>query len=472
MVFKSLEQVLPIIEPPIVVGISGGVDSMVLLHAMQVKGYAPIAAHFNHKLREGSDQEAEVIRAYCLEEGLPFRTGSGDVRQFAGEGSYSIEEAARILRYQFLFDVAAQEMAGAVAVAHHADDQVETILMNLLRGAGTKGLSGMQVVSIPNPWHESIPLVRPLLEVEKKELVDYQLEFQLPVIEDLSNLDEVFFRNKIRHTLVPQLEGLTPGFHKRLLQTAEILSAEDQALDHYCNIAWTTCCHSQGSSYLQLAREELLDYPVAIQRRLIKKALKNLRPDFTELNYLQVEAALDFIRNPNRKSANWVAKVNLSQSPKMVVLSTWETDVVKNQFPQLLGHDHLQIPDKGEVSLGNGWYLVISPVEYSQDEYDRIEIPGEDFLVWMDWSAITENSVIRPRQEGDMIKPLGMDGSSMKVADMMINEKIPAPYREDWPLISGKDMILWVPGGRLSQEASITRESVSLVEMKFIRRKS
>ncbi len=445
---------------------------MVLLHAMQVKGYAPIAAHFNHKLRDGSDQEAELIRAYCLDEGLPFRTGSGDVRQFANEGSYSIEEAARILRYQFLFDVAAQEMAGAVAVAHHADDQVETILMNLLRGAGTKGLSGMQVVSIPNPWHESIPLVRPLLEVGKKELIDYQLAYQLPVIEDLSNLDEVYFRNKIRHTLVPQLEGLTPGFHKRLLQTAEILSAEDQALEHYCNIAWTTCCHSQGSSYLQLAREELLDYPVAIQRRLIRKALKNLRPDFSELSYLQVEAALDFIRNPTRKSANWVAKVNLSQSPKMVVLSTWETDVVKNQFPQLLGHEHLQIPDEGEVSLGNGWYLVISPVEYSQDQYDRIEIPGEDFLVWMDWSAITEDSVIRPRREGDMIKPLGMDGSSMKVADMMINEKIPAPYREDWPLISGKDMILWVPGGRLSQEASITKESVSLVEMKFIRRKS
>jgi tRNA(Ile)-lysidine synthase len=155
----------------------------------------------------------------------------------------------------------------------------------------------------------------------------------------------------------------------------------------------------------------------------------------------------------------------------MVVLSTWETDVVKNQFPQLLGHDHIQIPEKGEVSLGNGWYLVVSPVEYSQNQYDRIEIPGEDFLVWMDRSAIPANSVMRPRQEGDMIKPLGMDGSSMKVADMMINEKIPAPYREDWPLITGNDSILWVPGGRLSQDVSITRESVSLVEMKFIRRK-
>ena len=471
MVFKSLEQVLPIIEPPIVVGISGGVDSMVLLHAMQEKGFAPIAAHFNHKLRDESDQESELIRTYCLDTSLPFRSASGDVRQFAGEGSYSIEEAARILRYQFLFEVAVTEMAGAVAVAHHADDQVETILMNLLRGAGAKGLSGMQVVSIPNAWHETIPLVRPLLDVSKQELIDYQLEHNLPVIEDLSNQEEIYFRNKIRHTLVPQLEKLTPGFHQRLLQKAQILSAEDQALEYFCNIAWKTCRHSQGASYIQLSREELLDYPIAVQRRIIRKALKNLRPDNLELSFLQVEAALDFVRTPTRKSANWVAKVNLSQSPKLVVLSTWETDVVKNQFPQLLDHNHIQISDQGEISLGNGWYLIISPVEYSPGQFDRTEIPGEDFLVWMDRSAIMGNAVLRSRQEGDMIKPLGMGGSSMKVSDMMINEKIPAPYREDWPLISGKDMILWVPGGRLSQEASITGESESLVELKFIRRK-
>jgi tRNA(Ile)-lysidine synthase len=471
MVFKSLDQVLPIIEPPIVVGLSGGVDSMVLLHAMQEKGYSPIAAHFNHKLRDESDQEAEVIQTYCLDEGLPFRSGSGDVRQFAAAGGYSIEEAARILRYQFLFEVAVTEMAGAVAVAHHADDQVETIMMNLLRGAGTKGLSGMQVVSIPNPWHEEIPLVRPFLEVAKKDLVAYQVEHKLPVIEDLTNQDEIYFRNRIRHSLVPQLEKLNPGFRQRLLQTAEILSAEDQALEYFCENAWNTCRHRQGASYIQISREELLDFPVAVQRRLIRKALNNLRPDFTELSFLQVEAALDFIRTPARKSANWVAKVNLSQSPKMVVLSTWETDAVKNQFPQLLDHSHFRIPDQGEIALGNDWFMIINPVEYAPLLFDRMDIPGEDFLVWVDRSAITDKTLLRPRQEGDLIKPLGMGGSSMKVSDMMINEKIPAPYREDWPLVVGENSVLWVPGGRLSQEASITAESESLLELKFIRRK-
>jgi len=444
---------------------------MVLLHAMQEKGYTPIAAHFNHKLRDEADQEAEIIQSYCLDEGLPFRSSSGDVRLFAATGGYSIEEAARILRYQFLFEVADTEMAGAVAVAHHANDQVETILMNLLRGAGTRGLSGMQVVSIPNPWHEKIPLVRPLLDVAKKDLIAYQNEHKLPVIEDLTNQDEVFFRNRIRHSLVPQLEKLNPGFHQRLLQTAQILSAEDQALDFFCESAWNTCRHSQGASYIQISRDELLEFPIAVQRRLIRKALNSLRPDYIELSFLQVEAALDFIRTPARKSTNWVAKVNLSQSPKMVVLSTWETDVVKNQFPQLLDHNHIQIPDQGEIPLGNDWFMSITPVEYSPDQFDRADIPGEDFLVWMDRSVLTRKAVLRPRQEGDMIKPLGMGGSSMKVSDMMINEKIPAPYREDWPLVVGENSVLWVPGGRMSQEASITAESESLIELKFIRRK-
>jgi tRNA(Ile)-lysidine synthase len=136
-----------------------------------------------------------------------------------------------------------------------------------------------------------------------------------------------------------------------------------------------------------------------------------------------------------------------------------------------LSHNRIQIPDQGEISLGNDWFLIISAVEYSQEQYDRIEIPGGDFLVWIDRSAITRDAVLRPRREGDMIKPLGMGGSSMKVSDMMINEKIPAPYREDWPLIIDNGTVLWVPGGRLSQEASITGDSESLLEFRFIRRK-
>lgn len=445
---------------------------MVLLHTMMVKNYALIAAHFNHNLREGSEQEAEFLKDYCLKQGLPFRTGSGDVRSYAEEKNLSIEEAGRILRYQFLFEVAKTEKAGAVAVAHHADDQIETILMNLLRGAGAKGLAGMKPISVPNTWSSTIPVIRPLLDFDKRELVKYQEEHQLPVLEDPSNADEGFFRNRIRHTLIPQLEALKPGVRSRLLQTSEILGAEDQALEFFTILAWKTCLNSKGASYIQLNRDELLEFPVAIQRRLIRNALETLRPEYRELSFLNVEAALEFIRDPSRKSSNWVAKVNLSQSPKRVVLSTWETDLVKDQFPQLLDQMEIPLSEDQQISLGNGWFLEIHPADYSTGQFDELEIPGEDFMVWIDREELLPGGVLRVREEGDIIKPLGMGGRSMKLSDLMINEKIPAPYREDWPIVVREGEILWVPGGRLSREAKITDKTDAVLELRFIRRKA
>lgn len=445
---------------------------MVLLHAMMVKDYAPIAAHFNHKLREESDLDAEFVREYCLNAGLPFREGSADVRGYAEENSLSIEEAARILRYRFLFDMAEQESAGAVAVAHHADDQIETVLMNLLRGAGAKGLAGMRTISVPNPWSETIPVVRPLLDVDKEELIAYHSEHQLPLVEDPSNQDETYFRNKIRHTLIPRLEALRPGVRQRLMQTAQIMAAEDQALDYFSDLAWKACLSSLGGTYLQLLRAELLEYPVAIQRRVIRKALKQLRPEYQDLSFGHVEAALDFIRDASRKSTNWVAKVNLSQSPRKVVLSTWETDLVKDQFPQLLHQREINLDEPGEKDLGNGWYLDLRRVDYRPEQFESLEIPGEDFLVWMDEAEIMPGGLLRVREDGDLIQPLGMGGKSMKVADVMINEKIPGPYRADWPLVVGEKGILWIPGGRLSRNARIRKETQAVLEFKFIRRKS
>ncbi len=470
MVFTALEQTLPLIDPPIVVGLSGGPDSLTLLHAIKVKKLGPIAAHFNHNLRKESDQEAAFVRDYCLAEGIPFREGEGDVRLFAEEMGTSIEEAARILRYEFLFSIAKQESAGAVAVAHHADDQVETLLMNLLRGTGTVGLKGMQIFSLPNSWSDTIPLVRPLLELSKNQILDYVSENNLPIIEDPSNQDLSFHRNNIRHTLIPLMEEISPGFQRRLIQTSQILSSEDQALEHLCEIAWKDCLKNLGGSYLQLIREKFLEFPTAIQRRLIRTALSKLRPEYRELSFPQVEAALGFFRNPSQKSTNWVAKVNLSQSPKWLVFSTWETDLVKDLYPQMRNSREIQLPFEGEISLGNGWYLNLKQLEYSPEQFDRLTYPGEDFRVWVDKISLGDHPKLRVRREGDLIQPFGMGGQSMKVSDLMINEKIPGLYREDWPLLSNGDEVLWVPGGRLSKNIMVTRETAELIEISFIRK--
>ena len=230
MIINEVEKTFRKVNKPVVVGVSGGPDSMALLHAMTELNLSPVAAYYNHGLREEADQEAEFVRKTADSLGVPFREESGDVRLFSDEGGLSIEEAARILRYQFLFKMAVDLHAGAVAVAHHADDQVETVLMKLLRGTGMKGMLGMQPVGLPNQWSESIPLIRPFLGIWKEQILEYLNENQISTLTDPSNAELIFRRNKIRHELVPFLENITPGFRQRLLQTANILKADDNSL--------------------------------------------------------------------------------------------------------------------------------------------------------------------------------------------------------------------------------------------------
>jgi len=472
MLFNIVKSIIGIINKPTVVGVSGGPDSIALLHIMMELGLSPIAAHYNHKLREEADQEAEFVREFARSLGIPFLEDSGDVQLFSQEEGLSIEEAARILRYQYLFQVADDLGAGAVSVAHHADDQIETILMNLLRGSGMKGLVGMQEVSMPTQWSATIPLIRPFLTVWKDQILEYLDKNQISYLEDPTNKEVIFHRNKIRHELVPSLENFSPGFKQRLFQTSDILAADDSALEHLSENAWESCLISKGTSYLRFAKDVFHKYPLAVKRRLIRKALEYLRPEFRELSFPQVERALEFLSDPKKKSMNWVAKVNLSQSPNKIVISTWETDIVKNKFPQLLDQDKITCPNPGEVALGNGWYFTVKTIDYSPDDFERMAFQKDDFLVWVDSDLFQEEIILRIRTEGDLISPLGMGGKSMKVSDLMINEKIPGAVRNQWPLIVSDDSILWIPGGRLDHKARITENTQTLLQFAFDKRES
>ncbi|MCK5343050.1 MAG: tRNA lysidine(34) synthetase TilS, partial [Candidatus Heimdallarchaeota archaeon] len=273
MLIKTIETVFKKIKKPFVVGLSGGPDSMALLNAMVELNLDPIAGYYNHNLREDSLQEAEFVQNYTESKNIRFMEGSGDVRHYAEMQNFSIEEAARNLRYDFLFQLASGMEAGAVVVAHHAGDQVETLLMNLLRGSGMKGLSGMKVVSKPNPWSGTIPLIRPLLDLSKEQILDYISKHEIPYWEDPSNLELIYHRNKIRQELLPQLEELVPGFRRRMLQTAKIFSEDNQTLDQFSEKAWELCVNTQGTSFIQLSRDKFLKNPPAIQRRMLMKAL-------------------------------------------------------------------------------------------------------------------------------------------------------------------------------------------------------
>ena len=212
------------ISSKVILGVSGGPDSLCLLHLLWKLGMPVVVAHLDHQLRPESAEDAGFVAHFAAELGLPFSLGREDVQALADRGSVSIEEAARTARYSFLFAEAERLGAEAVAVAHTADDQIETILMHLLRGAGLAGLRGMSYRSLPTQWNNRIPLVRPLLGSWRSQVMAYLDSNHLVPLQDSSNQDVRFYRNAIRHRVLPFLEQGQPRLRERLWQMTKTLS--------------------------------------------------------------------------------------------------------------------------------------------------------------------------------------------------------------------------------------------------------
>jgi tRNA(Ile)-lysidine synthase len=193
-----------------VLGVSGGADSLSLMDLFVRLGYSPVISHFDHQLRPGSGQDAAQVREWSDDLGLAFILGSQDVRAYAATLSLGCRET----RYRFLCRAAEEVGATAVAVAHTADDQVETVLMHLLRGSGLAGLRGMAVRALPNPWNEEIALVRPLLSFWRAEILAYCADRGLQPRTDPTNQDPTFFRNRLRRELIPYLETFNPEIRR------------------------------------------------------------------------------------------------------------------------------------------------------------------------------------------------------------------------------------------------------------------
>jgi len=205
---------------PIIVGVSGGADSLCLLGTLHEAGYSLIVAHFDHQLRPDSAEGAKFVQQIAEKYNLHFVSASDDVAAYAKAEKQTTEEAARNLRYRFLFAQARKYNAQAVAVGHTADDQVETVLMHFLRGAGLSGLKGIQPRTILPAFDLEIPLVRPILDFWRDDTVAYCVAHNLTPHEDPSNASDDFFRNRLRHNLIPELEKYNPRFRETLQRTS------------------------------------------------------------------------------------------------------------------------------------------------------------------------------------------------------------------------------------------------------------
>jgi tRNA(Ile)-lysidine synthase len=454
----------------LVVGVSGGPDSLCLLHLLNSLGYQLVAAHMNHKLRLEADSEAMFVERFTGELGIRFIGTEQNVQSYATEHSFSIEEAARWVRYQFLFEQAEKEGAAAVLVAHNADDQVETILMHLLRGSGLAGLAGMAYQTLPNAWSDSIPLLRPLLSMRRNEIMQYLSANNIVPAFDPSNLDVTYFRNRLRHELLPVLESYNPQIRQNLLRQSHILRDDYSALQALVDEAWRSSLISQETGYLAFHRAGFVGLPVAIQRFFLRRAVGCLLPGLIDVGFDCIERGRQFLHEDRSSGrVNLYSGLWLVCEREVVWLTFSPADLPISNFPALTPGEIITLGIPSLVELNDGWILMVEIPADAGIAINQSAVNIDPYQAWLDVTALPEPLLLRSRKPGDRLQPMGMNGHSIKLSDLMINLKLPPRARKTWPLVCSGDQVLWVPGYRQSGTAAVTPGSKSLVHLTLFR---
>jgi tRNA(Ile)-lysidine synthase len=453
-------------ELPLVVGVSGGADSLCLVHCLREGGFNLIVGHLDHALRESSAAQADALSKHMTEWGLPFFSQRQDVGQFAFHNKLGIEEAARLCRYRFLFDLAREHGAQGVVVGHHADDQVETVLMHFLRGSGLSGLSGMQLRSILTAIDPELPLFRPMLHVSKLEIQQYCQIHGLEVLEDESNTDTSFFRNRLRHELIPQLEGYNLGFKQALTRTAETLSADRHVLETLAEEAFTRVLVRTEEDALIFSRETFLGLHLSLQRMVLRLAFAQLRPDSRDLGFEAVERALAAIRSGGSPtplaSGLWVY---CFESNFVIAPSVYQHRHA--EYPQLADLSGLKLKRGSKLLLNTGWYLTAEIMDSRKYEALREELKNHPLHAWLNPADLEWPLEVRPMRTGERWSPLGMALKHQKLSDFFVNQKIPQTARARWPLVLSGGSILWVAGLRIAQAWRLVGDECEILHLQL-----
>jgi tRNA(Ile)-lysidine synthase len=442
---------------PVVAGVSGGPDSLCLLDILHAAGYQVIVAHFNHKLRPEADLEAASVseRAHSL--GLPFMTDSADVRLYAEEQALSLEEAARTLRYRFLFASARKHAAQAVAVGHTADDQVETVLMHFLRGAGLSGLKGMEFRTLLPVFDLTIPLVRPLLGFWRGDTESYCREHHLQPHFDSSNADQVYFRNRLRHALIPELEKYNPRFKDALLHTALALQGDAMALQEVLEAAWNDTVVESKKDWVAFDWTKLAKVSTGLRRNLIRRAAESIRPESRDFGFEALERTAAFVACPTGDQVDLANGLYLFLESGKVFLAAYEASLPSTQWPQV---GEPLFVNSEQCELGNGWKLIVAECALNTDDW---ALNTDPWSAWLDADLAGEGFTVRPRRAGDVFSPLGMNRQTVKIREFFINVKIPQRARARWPLVCTGEQIVWVPGFRLAHPFRVTEKTKRVV---------
>ena len=446
----------------VLVAVSGGPDSVALLHLLyELKDEFDLhleVAHLQHGIRGAEAKEdAEFVAAMAEKLKLPFHLKDIDLpRMKSAAGKGNLEALARAERYRFFAEVVKDRRLGKVATAHTRDDQAETVMMWFLRGAGKKGWAGMsplQQFRAVNGAPDTLTVIRPLLETSKSGILAYLAEKQLAYRIDRSNQDSAFLRNWIRLELMPKIhERVDDGFFSRLSQQAHLFRDEDLFLEEVARKSYDRIHDGMG-----LSRTALLGEPKALQRRVLRLWLEQTRGHLRGIDFVHIEALLRLIEEGPAQG-------------RLPIPGGWE---LAREYEKL----KLERRSRGlkpvcynyRLEIGTRLRVTEASMEFQSElaAKPQAQLDADFMEAAFDASCLTGHLAVRNFRRGDRFQPLGMAGHK-KIKDLFIEKKVPLSIRAQCPLLTMGEEILWIPGFGRSEIARVSEKTAACVRIKAV----
>ena len=436
------------------VAVSGGPDSMALLHILsELKNELGIwlaVAHLDHRLRPESADEADFVEECAHKLGAPFRRESEDIHKLATEKGVSLEEAGRIARYRFLQETAQAVNAVRIATGHHADDSVETFLLRLLRGSSLTGLGGIR------PLFDNI--IRPLIALSRREIMAYIKSERIPYVIDPTNLEKSTDRNFVRNRLIPVTRERFPQFEAPLLRTIDLVAEEEDLLENMSDELYAESVRRVDQA-VEINLLRLSGAHRALKARVIVKAYYAVSDPQARLTRTHVDKALDVAFGPNPSAVlSLPASITMEREYDKLFLYKGSRDFEIPSFAYTVsGPSTLEIKETGARI---GFRYVDPRGRRMTDDMNRR-------TALFDAELVTFPLSVRSIRPGDRMRPWGMEGSR-KLKDILIANKTPKKLRKAVALVVKNTTILWTVGIRRSDEAPVNSDAERALEIRLL----
>lgn len=444
----------------VVVGVSGGCDSICLLHVLysisdefNLKLY-PV--HINHMLRgDEADRDERFVQSFCNSLGLKPIIFKIDVAKLAQNDKISLEEAGRKARYNTFNSVAGETGASKIAVAHNKNDQAETVIMRIIRGTGIDGLKGM--------CYKRNNIIRPLLGINRQAIEGYVKDHGLEYITDSSNLEDHYFRNKLRLNVLPAINNAAgTDVTENLFRLSSIVAADDDFLEDTAKKLYCETVKARDNGRVELDLDTIKRLHTAMQNRVIRQAIKEVRGELVGIEYVHVQQIISLV-NEGRTGAgiDILSGLRAVRSYGSLVITILQND----KFPHF--ERSIAIPgntyiEEIEATITSEIIPVPQNKTGRQFQIENREKNSEFF----DYEKINKNLIIRNRLEGDVFKPIYSIGTK-KLKKYFIDCKIPREQREKIPLVAMDKEIIWIIGNKTSDNYKVTDNTKIMLKLKI-----